>query len=232
MITQSRQIRDKCYRGFKMRTFICSVTLMLLGVVISPVFASSTSWEGITGNEGRITTGDTVKTRTRTFLDTRESTGLSRPRFETVHLVLGIGMMFSEFSDLRRLGVEKSNFSLPVSIYVYIPFQKEEPSFYFTGGWDFSKNSSFKALFLYQTRFKIILGLGGGKTFYSDDKDDLIVESSQNHGLVAFGVNLSPQRVDLLLTAPIGRSISTDFEGTEYSIRPAGIQFNLLISLR
>lgn len=227
---QGTKIHNKYYRGLIPGIILAVVLPLFLGT-FSSVLASS----GDPGNmtEGKKVTGaeDTTKTPSGHLPLAQNSGGLKRPRFETARLMIGIGGMFSNLSDLERLGVNKSNLTVPFSIYAYVPFQRDHPSLYFIGGWDIGGNPSFKALFLYQFRFKLIVGLGGGKTWYSYDGDDVIIDSSQNHALLALGVNLSPQRVDLLLTVPLAPSLSTNFEGEEYSIRPAGIQISLLISL-
>jgi len=160
---------------------------------------------------------------------------LSRPRFESFHLVLGIGGMVSKLSELEKLRADENNLSIPFLVYVYVPFLREDPSFYFTGGWEMAVSggrTSFKALFLYQNRYKILMGLGFGRSWFSYESDDLIIDVSQSYPLLAIGRNLDPQRVDLLLTVPIASSLQTTFEGTSYHIRPAGIQLSLLVSLR
>ena len=160
---------------------------------------------------------------------------LSRPRFESFHLVLGIGGMVSKLSELEKLGADENNLSIPFLVYVYVPFLREDPSFYFTGGWEMAVSggrTSFKALFLYQNRYKILMGLGFGRSWFSYESDDLTVYASQSYPLLAIGRNLDPQRVDLLLTVPIASSLQATFEGANYHVRPAGIQLSLLVSIR
>lgn len=160
---------------------------------------------------------------------------LTRPRFEVIHLVLGIGGMMSDFSDLNTLDVDENNLSIPFLVYIYLPFQREDPSFYFTGGWEMGiggGRTSFKGLLLYQNPKNILIGVGFGRTWFSYDGDDVVIDASQSYPLLAVGANVDPQRVDLLLTIPVTSSLQTNFEGSSYHVRPAGIQLSLLISIR
>ncbi|MDR8394402.1 hypothetical protein NC796_24855 [Aliifodinibius sp. S!AR15-10] len=162
----------------------------------------------------------------------RNKSNFSRPFFETTHLVFGGGVMFSDFSELDRLAVDKPNTSVHFAVQAWFPLQREEHGLYFIGGWDIGSSSTFKALLLYQTPFRLFVGGGGGKTIFSDDSSNLIIESSQNHALLAVGLNLDDRFAKLMVTVPVGSSLTTNFENQAYSIRPAGVQVNLLLSLR
>ena len=158
-----------------------------------------------------------------------------RPKFETIHLVLGFGVLNSDYSDLRMLGPDPSNISVPMSIYIHVPFTIDSPAFFFTGGWDIGLGggtNSFKGLLMFQSPYRIMLGFGAGTTIYSYDDDNIIIGANQSYPILAGGINVSKQRVDLLVTLPVTSPLKQDFEGRRYSIRPAGIQVSLLISLR
>lgn len=161
--------------------------------------------------------------------------GYRRPRFDTFHLVMGFGWHTMNLSALKRLGVNISNNNVMSSFYGYVPLSEGPSHFYIMAGYDAIFNEaagpSYKTLLLYQRKEGIILGVGGGSSALAIF-ENVIIDASQSHALFAFGFNISPQRVDLLMTIPISTPLTTRFEGGSYSIRPAGIQINLLTSLR
>lgn len=163
---------------------------------------------------------------------------VSRSRFETAHIMVGIGIMGSRFSDLRKLGVSGSNISVPLSFFVYFPVFKESPVVYFTGGFETSigefangENWTFKGLVMFQVK-RLLIGGGAGRTEYKHREENLRIVANQTYGVAAVGINLSPHRFDLLLTIPVTKGLTTTFEENKYNIRPAGIQVSLLYSLR
>lgn len=76
------------------------------------------------------------------------------------------------------------------------------------------------------------MGWGFGRSWFSYESDELIVDASQSYPLLAIGRNPDPQRVDLLMTVPIASSLQVIFEGANYHVRLAGIQLSLLVSIR
>ena len=181
-----------------------------------------------------ITARDTTQT-TRDSIPLGISMALSSPpRVETVRLAVGIGPMFNDFTELEHLGIEKSNLTLPLSLYLYVPFQKYDPTLYFLGGWDFSTNLTFKAMLMYRTQFGALFGMGAGNTtsYHFDDELDMPnFDAFKTYGVAVLGVNFIPGALDLVLTIPLGSSLTTEFEDRRYKIRPAGFHVSLLVSI-
>ena len=219
------------------------VALLLLGLTgnLKTASASSGQWKSLYDSDSFITTADTNVTKTGKLPLAENKAGLSRPRFETVHLVFGLGGTGTDYSELDRLGINKAKFALPISLYAYIPFSRTDPGFYLLSGANIdlldAEALTFKTLLLYQTGFNMLVGIGASRTSYAsrggmDADGDINVNVNQTQGLLALGLNLSPQRIDLLLTVPLASRLKTVFEEVEYSVRPAGIQVSLLLSLR
>lgn len=209
--------------------------LLLLTVMICPTTTHAKSIDLENEKDTVMAKKDTLERNNGELPLSGNKDGLSRPRFETIHLLFGIGGTVANFSDLDRLGVDKSNVSVPLSLYTYIPFQRSRPGFFLLSGADVNlldaNNFAFKMLLLYQTSPGILFGLGAARTSYVYG-EAVNIEADQTQGLLALGINLSPRRVDLLLTLPLASSLETRFEQNNYSIRPAGVQVSLLFSLR
>lgn len=233
-------IQDKLFR-FRFRQpaairFAISVFLLLSGMALSlPAGTLARALEAHNGKNSFSAAKDTLEKDGGELPFAENKKGKARPRFETVHLVFGIGGTVTDFSELDPLGISKGKFSLPISFYTYIPFQRARPGFYILGGSDVDlfepNNYAFRALLLYQLPVRILLGAGASRTTFNAE-ESVNVEATQTQGLLAIGINLSPHRVDLLMTVPVNSRMKTNFEGNNYSIRTAGIQVSLLISLR
>lgn len=166
-----------------------------------------------------------------------------RLKFETIHLVLGISGLFSDLSSLDRFRVSPPRFTLPISLYMNVPFQYRSSKFFFMAGGDFGKCPAFKALFKFQPTSRLILGIGAGRITYDGQKEDYSTDSEGNSQdlvigikktfvMSVIGINLIPKQLDLIASLPFSSRISTNFEGENYSVRLPGIQVSLLISLR
>lgn len=224
-----------------MKSIFFNIVLLIYSGTQLPVYASSNNI-----NPGVIDTSIVIPIDsigiTKDNLPLSESIkGLSRPAFETSYLMIGIGVGRSDFRGLEPI-VTTNSVSMPLlcNIYIYFPLQGVESSFFFISGWDIALRKvaggsllSFKALILYREHrtpfIKPFLGLGGGGTFYSYD-GDVKIEASRAYPIIAIGANLKPRQIDVLLTVPLAAGLSTEFEGRQYSIRPAGIQLSLLFS--
>jgi len=171
------------------------------------------------------------------------SFGKRRPKFDTIHLIIGIGGLFSDLSSLSNITVEQPNLTIPISIYMRIPFKKESSKFNFTAGGDLGIYPSFNAFIMYQSNFRIILGLGAGRithhykkenysTTSEGNPEDLVINIEQSYGFATIGISIIPKQLELITTLPIKSRIKTDFEGKNYSIRFPGPKISLLISLR
>lgn len=160
---------------------------------------------------------------------------LKRPNFHTVHIGIGFGWNQSDLSSLEPLDMELSSSMVNIPVYMYLPLSKENDAFFFMGGIDLNLNEThqptYKVLLFHQTKIHLLFGLGAGRVTFSH-YGSINTEVRKNFGLLAFGINLSPQRVDLLVNIPFESSISARFEGRKYTINPAGIQFTLITSLR
>ncbi|HKI44994.1 MAG TPA: hypothetical protein VKA08_06615 [Balneolales bacterium] len=214
-----------------MKTILFVIVTQLLIVVSLPVYGFQIEPQNPKADNTRITiriVNDSIPLAKRKRFRVR-------PKFETIHLVLGFGVLNSDYSDLRMLELNPGNISVPMSIYIHVPLTLDSPAFFFTGGWDIGLGggtNSFKGLLMFQSPYRIMLGFGGGTSIYSYKDDNIIIGANQSYPILAGGINLSRQRVDLLVTLPLAPSLKQDFEGSRYSIRPAVIQVSLLISLR
>lgn len=187
--------------------------------------------------------GDTLK-----LADNTER--FSRPVFNTVHLIAGLGWAHSDFNDINELNRE-NNAAIQFSLQMFIPLSIQRSSTYIVAGYDFgfigSGITTLKGIAMYQVnRFPAItplVGAGVGHTWYSDRRTEssgvkINVDAKQRYILTAVGVNLSPQRWDFLLTIPLAPRLSDtvvdprDDSTHEIRVRPAAIQFSLIFSLR
>ncbi|MDX1586065.1 MAG: hypothetical protein R3222_04955 [Balneolaceae bacterium] len=235
MNTQEKYFRFRHSDRVTIRSALSAFLLLLLMVVFSPTKVSAESWDSWNPGQAFIAPNDTLEKSVGELPLSQNKEGKSRPRFETVHLQLGLGGTVADYADLGSLGIDKPNFSLPLSLYTYIPFQRHQPGFFILSGADVNlsdpNNFAFKMLLMFQSRPGILFGLGAARTSYVY-QEAVVIEADQTQGLLALGINLSPQRVDLLLTMPLAKSLETRFEQNNYSIRLAGIQVSLLVSLR
>jgi len=217
-----------------MRTILYASILLFSIGAFSPVFAFSGEVGHYRKNK-RVTTSEDTTKITSKYLPLRYNSGqIARPKFETIHLVLGLSGMHGNYSDLKRLGVKANELFVPLSIYVHVPFFRKDPSFFFTGGWDIGlagRIYSFKGLFLYQTKYRLLFGFGAGTTWYSYRSDEIIIDANQSYGLLSVGINLSPHHVDLRVTVPMSSPLHVNFEDKYYKIKPEGIELSLLVSL-
>lgn len=217
--------------GVVMKTVLFAIMTQLLTVVSLPVYGFQ-----IKPQDHEVdSTGTMVRIINDSIQLAKRKRFRVRPKFETIHLMLGFGVMNSDYSELKMLGPDPSHISVPMSVYIFVPFFRDSPAVFFTGGWDIGLGggiTTFKGLFMFQTPYRVMLGFGAGTTIYSYRDDNIIIGANQSYPLLAGGINVSKQRVDLLVTLPVTPPLKQDFEGRRYSIRPAGVQVSLLISLR
>lgn len=165
----------------------------------------------------------------------RNENGMNRPKFNTIHLALGLGGMSSDLSDLNMLGINQGkNVIIPFSVYVHVPFNNGDPPIYLSSGWNFGISggtNSFNIMLLSQPISRIIIGAGVGRSEYIYDGNDIYIDAAKTYPLLTFGINLSPRIIDLMLMMPLDSTINTDFEGNEYSINVKRFQISLFISL-
>jgi len=161
--------------------------------------------------------------------------GMNRPKFNTIHLVFGLGGMSSDLSDLKTLGINQGgNVFIPFSVYVHVPFKNDDPPIYLSSGWNIGLSggtTSFKMMLLSQPLSRIIIGAGVGRSEYIYDGDNIKVDAAKTYPLLTVGINLSSRIIDLLLMIPLNSTVDTNFEGNDYSIKVERFQISLFISL-
>ncbi|TAL70726.1 MAG: hypothetical protein EPN82_01570 [Bacteroidetes bacterium] len=175
------------------------------------------------------------------------TTGLSRPMFETICFDVSVGLIFNDLSELNQLTRSKSNSNIALSFYIQVPLF-ENPSIMFIGGWGStfegeSSVSSHTYFFLYMPYgFNYrgpFAGLGVGNTsyhftnvtggyLYSNGGIDISV--SETYPVLILGFNIFPHYLGLLFTYPIVNEMNTKFEGSSYTIKPAGPVLSMLLS--
>jgi len=170
--------------------------------------------------------------------------GLERPMFQTIHMVFGFGLGFPHLSDLQSLTGSGSDIALPVSISIEIPFQEELGFSLFTG-WGFALGgagggtlATFSISLLDRLEpsgiISPILGVGAGYTEYSFSNGSVggvEISAAKSYPVLAFGLNLVGQRLDVLCIIPFAAGLTTSFESRTYSISPAESQIVVLFSL-
>ena len=176
--------------------------------------------------------------------------GLNRPLFHTTHFAFSIGLLISDFSSLGALSVSASSVCMPVSCYLEIPFA-EDPLISIVGGGGFALGgasggslSTFSAFLIYRTgtsAFSPFVGFGAARTSYNysvissnnnySSNTNLAIDAGASYGMLIGGICLVPDRVDLLLSLPLGSGITTHFESKAYTIGPAIFQVSFLASL-
>ena len=176
-----------------------------------------------------------------------DTSGLVRPRFATIRFDVALGLMLSDFSELKQLTGSATNISVPLSFYVQVPIA-EDPSIVIISGWGFAlggagggSEASFSTFLLYRpgssSSLKPIVGLGFGYTSYEYGTDGFLgpgmisIHASESYPLLIFGLNIVPNTLDILLTCPLTKGLNTTFESNSYTIRPAGFGLSLLHSL-
>jgi hypothetical protein len=171
---------------------------------------------------------------------TPNTSELVRPIFETIHFDVAIGLMLSDLSELEQLTRSATNISVPLSFYVQVPL-KEDASISFIGGWGFALGGGgggniymFSSFLLYRpntfSSLKPIVGLGAGTTIYGHH-GDVDINAAQSYPILLFGLNIAANTLDILLTYPLTKGLSTTFESKSYTIKPAGFGLSLLLSL-
>lgn len=158
--------------------------------------------------------------------------GNRRPKFDTIHLVVGVGWMQTGLSDLNQLIQDSQNSYTPVSLYMRVPLRITSSHFDLIAGGDFGKYNSFKSALIYQTDFSLLLGLGAGRMNYTSDSNSLVINLKKTFGVAALGLNIIPNQLDLVAFFPLMSKISTDFEGRKYSVKFPGIHISLMLSLK
>lgn len=173
-----------------------------------------------------------------------------RPMFHTTHFVFSMGGLVTDFSSLKPLNVSVSDFCIPMTFYLEIPFT-EDPLVSVVGGWGFALGGAsggslftFSTFLLYRTgtsTLSPIVGIGAARTTYkyynvssgnSDPNNtNLRVYAASAYGMLIAGFCLVPNRIDLLCALPIGSDLNTAFEKKTYAISPAVFQVSFLVSL-
>lgn len=178
----------------------------------------------------------------------KNTSGLTRPFFRTIHLDLSVGFAFCDFSDLQPLIGKNWSITFPLSFLVDIPFPDLYKAGHFSliSGFDFALGGAgggglftFSAFLLYRPEtFSIlrpIIGVGAARTWYNctgeNDTNSVDINAEDTYPILFIGVNLSPNTIDALLTIPLVKELQTTYETKPYTIRPAGIRFSLLVSL-
>jgi len=215
-----------------MRIVLSSLILPFLAMTVLAQSLNVSSGDSrVVAEEGSLT-ADTNRVLTGNIPLSNQPVGMKIPKFETMHLELGIGGGFYDHSDIERL--VSDNFVVPVyfNIYLRLPFAREPISPYLTAGWDIGSNPSFKAMLLFPTQPRLIIGAGLGMRTYSFENSNLIVNIKQSYPLIGVGYILVPQTTYLLCTVPLSSKLSTRFEGERYSVNLSGAEVSLRFSLR
>ena len=191
----------------------------------------------------------------------RNLTSLSRPFFQTVHLDIGLGISFGDFSGIRSLiggspvfpssapgsssGTLASNASseiaIPLSFFLHVPLS-EDPSISFVGGWGFAVGgvlggslSTFSAMLVLESHsvfFPFDPIIGFGIGYTGFSySQSVIINASVSYPMVVFGANLARNHLNMILTIPITTGLESTFEGKSYSIYPAGPSLTLQVCL-
>lgn len=227
-----------------MRTTFYNCVLFLLAWPLFPNNALSGDWNHMAVNPQAIIATDSLDLPLA-----KETSGLTRPFFQTIHLDLSIGFSFCDFSELQPLVGKNSGITLPLSFLIDIPIPDlyKDSHFSLISGFDFALGGggggglfTFSAFLLYRPEtFSIlrpIVGVGAARTYYnSTGKDDagynVEIKAEETYPILLIGVNLTPNTLNVLLTIPLVKEVQTTYETKPYTIRPAGIRFSLLVSL-
>ena len=199
--------------------------------------------DGTPVNPPPVTSKKTVISPPQVFTDflplAPNTSGLTRPIFETIRFDVSIGLMLSDLSGLNELSARSTKISFPGSFYVQVPIT-ENPSILFIGGWSFAfvgdegNIISFSSFILYRPgiffSLKPIVGLGAGDTRYKYS-GSIIINAHDRYPLLIFGMNIVYNTLDILCTYPLTKGVNTIFESKSYNIKPAGFALNLLLSL-
>ena len=169
------------------------------------------------------------------------NSGLSRPKFETIRFGFAIGLMSTDLSALEPFVGTADRISVPVSLNIQVPITAD-PSFSLMGGFGWvvgggggGHGVTVSSFLLYRagnySYFKPILGLGVGYVNYGYDQGEIIINISQTYPELLLGMNIVPDVLDVMVTFPLAGSMQTSFESNSYTIKPAGLGMNLLLSL-
>ncbi len=184
-----------------------------------------------------VTVDSSLINRGNTNLPLAQNPGkLLPPRFRTIHLVLGFGVMTRNMSELDGLGINVADFSVPISFYMHIPIVQEGSEIWLLPGWEVSfgangGSNTFRAMIFMETLPSLSIGIGGARTTYQYNDDNIIVDLSQSYGQLAVGYQPGPKWPDFMVYVPFAGSQEETYNGSEYTVKPAGIQFNLLFPI-
>jgi hypothetical protein len=169
-----------------------------------------------------------------------DTLGLARPRFQTIRFCVGLGILWSDLSNLRQFAGNPSDVGMPITVAIRIPLT-ERPMIEFFGGWSFAiggigegSMTTFSSVLLVRpfgmVPFGPIVGGGGGSLSYKTD-GNVVINVSQSYPLLVAGLAIAPNTLDLLVTYPLGKAMNTTFSNETFIIRPAGMTASILLSL-
>jgi hypothetical protein len=178
----------------------------------------------------------------------KETSGLTRPFFQTIHLDLSIGFSFCDFSELQPLIGKNRSITFPLSFLIDIPIPDiyKDSRFSLISGFDFALGGggggllfTYSTFLLYRpeafSRLRPIVGVGVARIWYDntwgDNAGNVNIEAEETYPILLIGLNLTPNTLDALLTIPLVKELQTTYETKSYTIQPAGIRFSLLLSL-
>ena len=178
----------------------------------------------------------------------KNTSGLTRPFFQTIHLDLSVGFAFCDFSELQPLIGKNRSITFPLSFLIDIPFPDlyNDSHFSLISGFDFALGGggggllfTYSTFLLYRpetfSRLRPIVGVGVAQTWYTNTwwgfAGDVNIDAEETYPILFIGLNLTPNTLDVLLTIPLVKELQTTYETKPYTIQPAGIRFSLLLSL-
>jgi hypothetical protein len=178
----------------------------------------------------------------------KNTSGLTRPFFQTIHLDLSVGFAFCDFSELQPLIGKNRSITFPLSFLIDIPFPDlyNDSHFSLISGFDFALGGggggllfTYSTFLLYRpetfSRLRPIVGVGVARTWYNntwgDNTGNVSINAEETYPILFIGLNLTPNTLDVLLTIPLVKELQTTYETKPYTIQPAGIRFSLLLSL-
>ena len=188
----------------------------------------------------------TTNTRTRRFSSeslplASNSKGLPRPKWQTIHLDLAVGISTVDFSNMNKFVGGSSNAAFPFSVLLHLPLDDDGTRFIISG-WSFSLGgvadgslSTFSAAFAVRTSsiwisLDLLIGLGIAHARYSYSRD-VIINATSTYPFVVLGGTLVPQLLDFTFAFPFVKSVETVFETVPYSLWLGGPSFAFLLSL-